>query len=134
MSPQKKITSAMRLPKCKATSKASVESALRSPENTTRCPELLTGRNSVSPCTIPSTMLFHKTISGTSRYDLKHMPYGRQTHQKKQRKGCQRTAEFFCGAVSVAWLQIREASVCPCLLYTHLRAHETRHDLVCRLL
>src|SRR5450756_2057843 len=93
MSPQKKITSAMRLPKCKATSKASVESALRSPENTTRCPELLTGRNSVSPCTIPSTMLFHSTIPCTSKYDLEHMQYGRPVS------------------------------------YTHLRAHEARHDL-----
>src|SRR5664280_3851291 len=108
MSPQKKMTSAMILPKCKATSKASaalaLRSILRSPENTTRCPELLTGINSVSPCTIPSTMLFHSTIRSTSRYDLKHMQYGRQTPPKSKEKAASKppnpSAGWPCGLAS----------------------------------
>src|SRR5450756_1133892 len=40
----------------------------------------------------------------------------------------------FALAIFRSSIRLRFQPVRACLLYTHLRAHETRHDLVCRLL
>src|SRR5450756_2255953 len=39
----------------------------------------------------------------------------------------------YCGSVCCTYA-VKEATVIKAVSYTHLRAHETRHDLVCRLL
>src|SRR5450756_1289513 len=49
---------------------------------------------------------------------------------------CIQDHRFYVNLVISCWLLCRSAfSSCPhTVSYTHLRAHETRHDLVCRLL
>src|ERR671916_1030435 len=56
---QKYETTATRVPMCNATSKERPNLSWSNPKKycpNKRCPELDTGRNSVSPCTIPSTI------------------------------------------------------------------------------
>ena len=81
---QKKETTATSVPRCSATSKGSPKRSWSSPRKycpRSRCPELETGKNSVSPCTTPSSIASRtSSTSGTppsgrglsARYSLRY--------------------------------------------------------------